>query len=125
LAFLFPTPPPSKEVEKPQKLYRVDINPGINQWDNKNEAGQSPASAISSPKGDGAISNMGEKFAAHLVTGTGSITVPIATSPGRSGFDPRLAISYDPGAGNEPFGFGWSLSLPFITCKTDKRLTKH
>ena len=46
------------------------------------------------------------------VTGTGSMTVPIATSPGRSGFGPQLSLSYDSGAGNGPFGFGWSLSLP-------------
>jgi hypothetical protein len=46
------------------------------------------ASIISLPKGGGAIRGMGEKFAANPVTGTGSITVPIATSPGRSGFSP-------------------------------------
>ena len=40
------------------------------------------------------------------------MTVPIATSPGRSGFGPQLALTYDSGSGNGPFGFGWSLSLP-------------
>lgn len=78
--------------------------------------------AISLPKGGGAIRGIGEKFAANPVTGTGSMTVPIATSPGRSGFGPQLALSYDSGAGNGPFGFGWSLSLPIITRKTDKGL---
>jgi len=68
---------------------------------------------------------MGEKFAANPVTGTGSMTVPIATSPGRSGFGPQLAFSYDSGAGNGPYGFGWSLSLPSITRKTDKGLPKY
>ena len=68
---------------------------------------------------------MGEKFAANPVTGTGSMSVPIATSPGRSGFDPQLALSYDSGAGNGPFGFGWSLSLPSITRKTDKGLPRY
>jgi hypothetical protein len=53
------------------------------------------------------------------------MTVPIATSPGRSGFGPQLALSYDSGAGNGPFGFGWSLSLPSITRKTDKGLPKY
>ena len=67
---------------------------------------------ISLPKGGGAIRGMGEKFAANPVTGTGSMTVPIATSPGRCGFGPQLSLSYDSGAGNGPFGFGWSLSLP-------------
>ena len=52
------------------------------------------------PKGGGAIRGIGEKFAANPVTGTGSMTVPIATSPGRSGFGPQLSLSYDSGAGN-------------------------
>ena len=53
------------------------------------------------------------------------MTIPIATSPGRSGFGPQLALSYDSGSGNGPFGFGWSLSLPSITRKTDKGLPKY
>jgi RHS repeat-associated protein len=81
--------------------------------------------SISLPKGGGAIRGMGEKFAANPVTGTGSMSVPIATSPGRSGFGPQLALSYDSGAGNGPFGFGWSLWLPSITRKTDKGLPKY
>jgi RHS repeat-associated protein len=68
---------------------------------------------------------MGEKFAANPVTGTGSMTVPIAVSPGRSGFGPQLALSYDSGGGNGPFGFGWNLSLPAITRKTDKGLPQY
>ncbi len=77
---------------------------------------------ISLPKGGGALRSIGEKFAANPVTGTGSLTVPIATSPGRSGFGPQLSLSYASGAGNGPFGFGWTLSLPAITRKTDKGL---
>jgi hypothetical protein len=81
--------------------------------------------SISLPKGGGAIRGIGEKFAANPVTGTGSMTVPIATSPGRSGFGPQLSLSYDSGVGNGPFGFGWSLSLPSITRKTDKATAIH
>ncbi len=83
------------------------------------------APSISLPKGGGAIRGIGEKFASNPVTGTGSMTVPIATSPGRSGFGPQLALSYDSGSGNGPFGFGWSLSLPCITRKTDKGLPRY
>ncbi|MBS9405430.1 VCBS repeat-containing protein [Halomonas sp. TRM85114] len=87
---------------------------------------QKPAvPSISLPKGGGAIGGMGEKFAANPVTGTGSMSVPIATSPGRSGFGPQLALTYDSGAGNGPFGFGWTLSLPSITRKTDKGLPQY
>jgi RHS repeat-associated protein len=90
----------------------------------KGDKGLTPPS-ISLPKGGGAIKGIGEKFAANPVTGTGSMTVPIATSPGRSGFGPQLSLSYDSGSGNGPFGFGWSLSLPSITRKTDKGLPKY
>jgi len=83
------------------------------------------APAILLPKGGGAIRGMGEKFGANPVTGTGSLSVPIYTSPGRSGFGPQLSLSYDSGSGNGPFGFGWSLSLPSITRKTDKGLPKY
>lgn len=81
--------------------------------------------SISLPKGGGAIRGIGEKFAANPVTGTGSMSVPIATSPGRAGFGPQLSLSYDSGAGNGPFGFGWNLSLPSITRKTDKGLPRY
>lgn len=81
--------------------------------------------AINLPKGGGAIRGIGEKFAANPVTGTGSMSVPIATSPGRSGFGPQLSLSYDSGSGNGPFGFGWNLSLPAITRKTDKGLPQY
>jgi hypothetical protein len=91
-----------------------------------NEDVQKPtAPSISLPKGGGAIRGMGEKFAANPVTGTGSMSVPIAISPGRSGFGPQLSLTYDSGSGNGSFGFGWNLSLPSITRKTDKGLPQY
>ena len=81
--------------------------------------------SISLPKGGGAIKGMGEKFAANPVTGTGSMSVPIALSPGRGGFGPQLALAYDSGAGNGPFGLGWNIGLPSISRKTDKGLPRY
>src|SRR5437879_9366338 len=80
---------------------------------------------IALPKGGGAIRGIGEKFAANPVTGTGSLTVPVYASPGRSGFGPQLSLAYDSGSGNNAFGFGWSLALPAITRKTDKGLPQY
>jgi RHS repeat-associated protein len=77
------------------------------------------------PKGGGAIQSIGEKFSANPVTGTASMSVPIALSPGRSRFAPALRLSYDSGAGNGPYGFGWSLSLPLISRKTSKGLPRY
>jgi hypothetical protein len=81
--------------------------------------------SITLPKGGGAIRGLGEKFAANAVTGTGSMSIPIGCSPGRSGFAPQISLSYDSGAGNGPFGFGWSLALAAITRKTDKGLPRY
>ncbi|HEY1527904.1 MAG TPA: SpvB/TcaC N-terminal domain-containing protein [Candidatus Angelobacter sp.] len=83
------------------------------------------APQLNLPKGGGAIRGIGEKFAANPVTGTGSLTVPIYASHGRSGVGPQLSLSYDSGAGNGPFGFGWSLAFPSITRKTDKGLPRY
>ncbi len=83
------------------------------------------APTVTLPKGGGAIRGIGEKFFANPVTGTGSMSVPIALSSGRDGFGPQLSLSYDSGAGNGPFGLGWHLALPSISRKTDKGLPTY
>jgi RHS repeat-associated protein len=83
------------------------------------------APVITLPKGGGAVRGIGEKFSANPVTGTGSLTIPLPASPGRSGFGPQLNLSYDSGASHGPFGLGWSLGLPNVTRKTDKGLPTY
>jgi RHS repeat-associated protein len=80
---------------------------------------------LSLPKGGGAIRSIGEKFTANPATGTASFSVPVAVTPGRSGFTPEIALHYDSGRGNGPFGLGWSLGVPSITRKTDQRLPRY
>ena len=48
--------------------------------------------SLALPTGGGAIREIDEKFAANPVTGTGSMSAPIATSPGRSDFAPQLSL---------------------------------
>ena len=79
---------------------------------------------ISLPKGGGVIWGMGEKVAANP-TGNGSLAIPIAISPGHLRFDTQLALSYDSSAGNTPFGFGWYISIPTITRRTNKGLSRY
>jgi RHS repeat-associated protein len=81
--------------------------------------------SVSLPKGGGAIRDIGETFSVSSATGTASLTVPVATSPGRAGFGPSMSLTYDSGAGNGPFGLGWKVSLPAITRKTDKGLPRY
>ncbi len=81
--------------------------------------------ALSTPKGGGALRGIGETFSTNPATGTASLSIPIATSPGRAGFGPALELNYDSGAGNGPFGIGWRLSTPSIARKTDKGLPRY
>ena len=83
------------------------------------------APVVNLPKGGGAISGIGEKFATNPVTGTSSISIPIAASAGRAGFAPQLTLSYDSGAGNGAFGLGWNLSSPSVTRKTNRGLPRY
>lgn len=93
----------------------------------QSESNSAPATlpALTLPKSGGAIRGIGEKFTVNPVTGTGSLVVPIFTSPGRSGFGPSLSLSYNSGSGNSPFGFGWALDLPSVTRKTSKGLPQY
>lgn len=59
------------------------------------------------------------------VTGTGSLTVPVYASRGRSAFGPHLSLCYDSSVGNGPFGLGWNLALPHITRKPNEGLPQY
>src|SRR4051794_7895421 len=80
---------------------------------------------ISTPQGGGALHGIGETFSPDLHTGTGNFTVPIATPPGRSGFQPQLSLVYSTGNGNGPYGLGWSLTIPGVSRKTSKGIPRY
>jgi hypothetical protein len=80
---------------------------------------------LSLPKSRGATRGIGEKkFAATAVTDTGSLTVPIATGPGRLRLGPHLLLCNDCGCGNGSFGLGWSLAPSSITRHPNRRLPR-
>lgn len=64
--------------------------------------------------------DLGEKLGANPVNGTGSLTIPLATSVGRSGFGPKLALSNDSGSENRPFSRKTDKGLP-RDCDTPER----
>ncbi len=53
------------------------------------------------------------------------MTIALPISAGRSGFTPDLALTYDSGNGNGPFGVGWRCELPSIGRKLDQRLPRY
>lgn len=83
------------------------------------------APQVSVPKGGGAIRGLGEKFQTNPANGTATLTVPIPLSKSRGAFQPALALSYSSGAGNGPFGLGWTLGLPSISRRTDKGVPRY
>lgn len=89
------------------------------------ESTKSPIGTISLPKGGGALSGIGEKFAPNLHTGTGNFSVPIALPAGRNGFQPQLSLAYSTGNGNGPFGLGWTLSVPGVNRLTSKGIPRY
>ena len=80
---------------------------------------------MSLPKGGGAIKGIGETFQPNLFSGTGNYSIPLAISPGRNGFGPKLSLEYSSGNGNGIFGLGWQLAIPRITRKTEKSLPRY
>jgi RHS repeat-associated protein len=80
---------------------------------------------IALPKGGGAVSGMGEKFAADLFTGAAGVTVPIAVPAGRSSLTPELSLSYSTGTGNGPFGLGWQLGTPGVSRRTARGIPRY
>src|SRR5436190_8847935 len=80
---------------------------------------------ITAPRGGGAIRSIGETFRAALVTGTGSLAIPVPLSPSRAGNRPQLTLAYDSGQGQGTFGIGWSIDLPSISRRTDKGLPRY
>jgi hypothetical protein len=107
-------------------LDRYTVAPKQNDGDGeKSPYYKSQAPSISMPKGGGALKGIDEKFTVNAVNGTASVQVPLPLTPGRGGFTPGWSLDYNSGGGNSEFGLGWSLSLPSIQRKTDKKLPRY
>ncbi|WP_191971672.1 SpvB/TcaC N-terminal domain-containing protein [Streptomyces luteolifulvus] len=87
-------------------------------------SGQLSPPSVALPKGGGAIRAIGEKFTTDPVSGTGRMSVPLPVSPARE-LTPSLALTYDSGSGNGPFGLGWHLSLPAVSRRTETGLPRY
>ena len=80
---------------------------------------------ISLPSGPGSIEGLGESFEPDLSTGTGSYSVKFTVAPGVVGFQPDLALVYNGGNANGPWGLGWRLNVPHIQRQTDEGLPSY
>ena len=73
--------------------------------------------APSLPTGGG-VGGLGETFSPDLSTGSGTLAVPIDLPHGPNDSSPKLALSYDSGTSNGPFGLGWSIATPRLLRST-------
>jgi hypothetical protein len=119
------SPQKAKPDTHPLDRYSVQPKQDGGNGDDQSPYFKSAAPSISLPKGGGALKGIDEKFTVNAVNGTSSLQVGLPLTPGRGGFTPALSLSYNSGGGNSEFGLGWSLSLPAIQRKTDKRLPEY
>lgn len=80
---------------------------------------------LSLPTGGGAIRGIDEKFQVNAISGTSSFTIPVPLSSTRHGFTPSIALDYNSGNGNSPFGLGWQVNIPSIARKTERKLPEY
>ncbi|MEM9444383.1 MAG: SpvB/TcaC N-terminal domain-containing protein [Verrucomicrobiota bacterium] len=111
--------PEVKESKSPSGLYEQLTK----EKTAKSNAIQIPE--ISLPKGGGALKGIDEQFQVNPANGTSSFSIPLPVSPARSGSSPDLALSYNSGSGNSPYGLGWSVSYPVIQRKMDRLLPRY
>lgn len=88
----------------------------------ENEA--APLPSLAAPRPSGVIRGLGETFDVAAATGTGSFAIPLQT-PAARGVELGLSLRYDSGAGNGPFGLGFSLSVPSISRRTDRGVPSY
>lgn len=119
---LTPNRNPSQN-QKPENRSASASNALFDENPTKSNAIQIPE--ISLPKGGGALKGIDEKFQVNTANGTAGFSIPLPVTPGRNGFSPSLSLTYNSGAGNSPYGLGWSLDYPAIQRKTDKRLPRY
>ncbi len=102
------------------------ISAGLGGPDLSQDPGQDGlAPSLSLPKGGGALRGIGETFDVNTFTGSGSLSIPVVSSPSRGGGGPALSLSYSSGAGQGVFGIGMQLSAPSITRRTDRGLPSY
>lgn len=81
--------------------------------------------AANLPKGGGAIRGINERINIDAYRGSAHLSVPLPINPVRGGIGLELSFDYDAGAGNGPFGIGWSVGIPSIFRRSDKGVPRY
>ena len=115
----------SRDDKRADKRAESQKSQAAHPLEDKDEKKTTELPPISLPKGGGAIRSLGEKFATNPQTGAAGLTVPIPTTGARGDSKVALSLSYNSSSGNGAFGYGWQLTAPSITRKTDKGLPRY
>src|SRR5215208_5041478 len=88
------------------------------------KAAATEPSILPLPRGGGAQRAIDETFQTNLSSGSGFYEIRLMLPRGVNDLTPTLGLKYSTGAGNGPFGMGWSLNLPSITRRTERGLPR-
>ncbi len=83
------------------------------------------AEKISLPDGPGSIEGLGSGFEPQLNSGTAAYRVDIKVPEGTAGLAPQIALAYNAGSGNGPFGLGWNWEPMNIRRRTAKGIPTY
>src|SRR4051794_5404177 len=81
--------------------------------------------SVNLPKGGGAIRGIDEKIDVDPFRGAARLSIPLPIHAARGGVAPELKLEYGGGAGNGPFGAGWSVAPPCVFRRTDKGIPRY
>lgn len=77
------------------------------------------------PSGGGGVTPLGDRFQPDLVRGTGNYSVPLHLPLGPNELQPSFQLTYSTGAGDGPFGMGWSIGAFTIERRTDRGVPRY
>ena len=83
------------------------------------------AEKIALPDGPGSIEGLGSGFEPQLNSGTAAYRVDIKVPAGTAGLAPQIALAYNAGSGNGPFGLGWNWEPMNIRRRTAKGIPTY
>src|SRR5258705_171446 len=68
---------------------------------------------------------LGDSFEPQLNSGTSAYGVRVTVPPGVNGLQPEVALRYNAGSGNGPFGLAWSWTPMSVQRQTEKGLPTY
>ena len=83
------------------------------------------ATKIALPDGPGSIEGLGSGFEPQLNSGTAAYRVDVKVPVGTAGLAPQIALAYNAGSGNGPFGLGWNWEPMNIRRRTAKGIPTY